>query len=165
MKKYFNKNYLMGFPGLIVLLIGLFWFYSTRSLASDTKNCEDIPIFKRHIQLSACQLEQQIDDKLKSVSDVRIKSFRYRPLSHTKSRRVGLLRISAIINSSGVKTNLRCEYVNIKKADDTTLNNNPTVQLYINKCKNRNWKTGYMFFYYPLDIITKEWDKQRQKLD
>ncbi|MCY4524282.1 MAG: hypothetical protein OXB84_06050 [Halobacteriovoraceae bacterium] len=78
--KNLKKKHFLGFTGLVILLIGLFWRYSisnqSRTIASDT-DCNDIEIFQEDLELSACELEEKIDETLHSLSDVKITHFRY----------------------------------------------------------------------------------------
>ena len=69
MKLNSMKKCLIAGGGFVVVLCSVFWFYPKhdryRSLASECQN--DIMIFNRHIELSACLLEDQIDEEIKSV--------------------------------------------------------------------------------------------------
>ena len=164
--KEMKKNFAIG--GLLLAILGgIFWFYPKhdryRSLASECEN--DIMIFNRHIELSACLLEDQIDEKLQSVSDVKITKFRYRPFMHNEDSRIGLIRFSAVRNNDGSEIHMLCDFVSLKIMKSMKLiSDELKVSLGLLGCYDNTWETDHMLFQYPVDIIKNRWEK-RQKIN
>ena len=118
------------------------------------KDCADIAIFKRHIDLTACDLEKQIGDQLSEVTDIKITKFRYKVVPNalyiTKNTnyRLGALRFSG--NHESGEINVQCrlwlwQYPFYMTADS---------------CRSGNKRLVNMEFYFPLSIVKDDWNSE-----
>ena len=63
----------------LILALSLFWIHPAWA-KEEPKDCADIPIFEKFIELSACDLERQMEDLLQELTDIKITEFRRRTL-------------------------------------------------------------------------------------
>ena len=129
------------------------------------KDCNDIPIFKRHLELTACDLEKRIDDELQELTDVKIISFTPSPIENSISyinyifnyanNKRGVLRFSG--NHKGKEVKLRCEPLHAW--DDAKERN--YFHISIQNCENRNFEIKKtLIFRYSTDIIKENWKRR-----
>ena len=141
-----NKN-------ILILTMCIFWIYPALA-----KDCADIPIFKKFIELSACELERRLEYTLKDLTDIKITKFRRRRLADIKRVKYGLLRFSG--SYQGETIHLRCNRVRIYEE-------NQDLVIKISNCKNKNYRLlgekKSIELAYPIAITKRHWiDKGRK---
>ena len=120
------------------------------ALAKAEKDCNDIPIFKRHLELTACDLEKWIDSQLQDLTDVKIIWFRYKPIDNFLTSEYsieGVLQFSA--NYEGEEIQLRCSTVHAWR---TITNEHFNISAHY--CSNRDFNIPKILTYtYHVSII------------
>ncbi|MCY4523990.1 MAG: hypothetical protein OXB84_04550 [Halobacteriovoraceae bacterium] len=140
------------------LFIPLIFILSTSVQAK--VDCNDIDIFKRHIDLSACDLEERIDQGSNAISNVKITRFRYavvrNTLNLTRRFKMGVLRFTA--DYDGARINFKCNTFTANKTSQG-------IRLQANHCKGKNYcvkpntKVGIEIkpIIFPDTITTRKW--------
>ena len=143
---------------VLAISLSLFSIYPTFA-----KDCTDIPIFKQHLELDACNLERRIDNRFEELTDVKIIRFRYRPYDQFVARRIlkkdqlGLLVFSA--KYKGKTLNFKCSGTYIWH--DNEHFSKGYFYLTMHHCGRRNIVFGGdnnpILFLYPIDVAKENW--------
>ncbi|MCY4523943.1 MAG: hypothetical protein OXB84_04310, partial [Halobacteriovoraceae bacterium] len=116
--KNLKKKHFLGFTGLVILLIGLFWHYSisnqSRNIASE-KDCNEIEIFGEYlVDLSACKFKEKLQYEFSTLSDIKITNYQdINVIGHSKMKDIPIYErhILGRFDLSGNKDDIEVQLV------------------------------------------------------